>query len=118
MPMRFRTVNGERQLMPMGRPRTSDDTGTFRLFGLPPGNYYVSVRAEEFQRFGGEMTDPNVTGFAPTYYPGTPVASEAQPIEVVAGAEVLADVPLVTARLTTITGVVVDQAGAPPPAVT
>ena len=112
MPMRFRTVNGERQLTPTGRPGSSDDTGTYRLFGLAPGKYYVSARADEFQRFGGEMTDPNATGFAPTYFPGTPVASEAQPIEVVAGAEVLADVQLVTARLTTVTGVVVDQAGA------
>jgi hypothetical protein len=46
MPMRFRTVNGERQLTPTGQPRTSDDTGAFRLFGLPPGKYYLSARAE------------------------------------------------------------------------
>jgi hypothetical protein len=41
------------------------------------------------------------------------VASEAQPIEVVAGAEVLADLQLVSTRLTTIAGIVVDSAGAP-----
>lgn len=111
MPMRFRTINGERQLTPTGQARSSDDTGTFRLYGLPPGKYYLSARAEE-SRFGGDV-DPDATGFAPTFYPGTAVAAEAQAIEVVAGAEVVADLQLVTTRMTTITGVVVDAAGTP-----
>jgi hypothetical protein len=112
MPMRYRTIDGERRLVPMGSPRTSDDTGTFRLYGLAPGTYYVSARAEEMGHFGSAQADATVTGFAATYYPGTPVAAEAQPIEVVAGAEVAADVSLVAARLTSISGVVVDPAGA------
>ena len=113
MPMRYRTINGERQLVvPMGRPHTSDDTGTFRLYGLAPGTYYVSARAEEMDRMGPALTDATVTGFAPTFYPGTPVAAEAQPIEVVAGAEVVADVSLVAARLTSVSGFVVDPSGA------
>ena len=62
-------------------------------------------------RMGPADADASVTGFAPTYYPGTPVAAEAQPIEVVAGAEVVADVSLVAARLTSISGVVVDPGG-------
>ena len=60
---------------------------------------------------GPALTDATVTGFAPTFYPGTPVAAEAQPIEVVAGAELVADVSLVAARLTSVSGVVVDPAG-------
>jgi hypothetical protein len=111
MPMRYRMINGERQLMPMGRPHATDDTGTFRLYGLAPGTYYVSARAEEMNRMGPALTDATVTGFAPTFYPSTPVAAEAQPIEVVAGAEVVADVSLVAARLTSVSGVVVDPAG-------
>lgn len=116
MPLRYRTVNGERQLMPTGAPRQSDDTGTFRLHGLAPGSYYVSARAEDIGRYSGmmaEMIDPNIAGFAPTFYPGTTVASDAQPIEVVAGAEVVADLPLVPTRLTTVSGVVVDASGRP-----
>jgi hypothetical protein len=113
MPMRYRTINGERQLVGAGgRPATSDDTGTFRLHGLAPGTYYVSARADEMGRIGPAVTDASVTGFAPTFYPGTPVAAEAQAIEVVAGAEVVADVSLVAARLTSISGVVVDPSGA------
>jgi Carboxypeptidase regulatory-like domain len=112
MPMRYRTINGERQLVGMGgRPATSDDTGTFRLYGLAPGTYYVSARADEMGRMGPAVTDASVTGFAPTFYPGTPVAAEAQPIEVVAGAEIVADISLVAARLTSVSGVVVDPAG-------
>jgi hypothetical protein len=115
MPMRYRTINGERQLVSMGmggRQATSDDTGTFRLYGLAPGTYYVSARAEEMNRMGPAVTDATVTGFAPTFYPGTPVADEAQPIEVVAGAEVVADVSLVAARLSSVSGFVVDPSGA------
>jgi protocatechuate 3,4-dioxygenase beta subunit len=115
MAMRYRSVNGERHLMPMGRSAQADDTGTFRLYGLAPGTYYVSIRAEEgFGRFGGaELADANVTGFALTYFPGTTVAEQAQPVEVVAGAEVLADVTLAFTRLTSVTGIVLDASGAP-----
>ncbi len=113
MPMRYRTINGERQLM--GERRTPGHLRRHRdvpLYGLAPGTYYVSARAEEMGRMGPAVTDATVTGFAPTFYPGTPVAAEAQPIEVVAGAEVVADVSLVAARLTSVSGIVVDPAGA------
>ena len=112
VPMRYRAVDGERQLMPIGVARLSDDTGTFRLYGLAPGTYYVSARVRETGGFGPTQRDATVTGFAATYFPGTPVAAEAQPIEVVAGAEVVADVSLVAARLTSVSGFVVDPAGA------
>jgi hypothetical protein len=112
MPMRYRTINGERQLVPIGRPYTTDDTGTFRLYGLPPGTYYVSARAEDMSRFGAAVTDASVSGFAPTFHASTPVSADAQPIEVVAGSEVVADVTLVAARLTSVSGFVVDAAGA------
>jgi hypothetical protein len=113
MPMRYRTMSGERQLMPVGRTAQTDDTGTFRIFGLAPGAYYVSARAEEgLGRFGAELSDPSISGFAPTYFPGTAAVDQAQPVEVVAGGEILADLTLVTARLTSISGIVVDAAGA------
>ena len=113
IPMRFRTVDGERQLTAFGRGRSTDDTGTFRLFGLSPGKYYLSAQAEEARQFGNELAEPDVTGFAPTFYPGTPLATEAQAVELVAGTEIVADLQLVTARLTTVSGIVVDQAGVP-----
>ena len=55
---------------------TTDDQGHFRLFGLPPGDYYVSATL----RSGGpEVTDPmgELSGYAATYFPGTPNVAEA-----------------------------------------
>ena len=53
LPMRYRTVQGDRRLMEMtGRPATSDDTGTFRLYGLAPGTYYLSARPEDMMHMG------------------------------------------------------------------
>jgi hypothetical protein len=41
---RYQYVRGERQLMPAGGDQT-DDRGQYRVFGLPPGDYYVSATA-------------------------------------------------------------------------
>ena len=113
MPMRYRTINGERQLMSDGPPGTPPTTPERSgCTASRRARYYVSARAEEMNRMGPAVTDATVTGFAPTFYPGTPVAAEAQPIEVVAGAEVVADVSLVAARLTSVSGIVVDPSGA------
>src|SRR6185369_16666479 len=34
---------GERRVVPQGNLATTNDRGEFRLFWLPPGNYYVEV---------------------------------------------------------------------------
>ena len=39
---RYQYVGGERQLRPAGADQT-DDRGQYRVFGLPPGDYYVSA---------------------------------------------------------------------------
>jgi hypothetical protein len=39
---RYQYVGGERQLRPAGADQT-DDRGQYRVFGLPPGEYYVSA---------------------------------------------------------------------------
>lgn len=39
---RYRYVAGERQLTPAGADQT-DDRGQYRVFGLPPGDYFVSA---------------------------------------------------------------------------
>src|SRR3982751_2649087 len=39
---RYQYVRGERQLTPAGGDQT-DDRGQYRVFGLPPGDYYVSA---------------------------------------------------------------------------
>jgi hypothetical protein len=49
--MRYQYAQGERQLVPAGTSQT-DDEGAFRVWGLNPGDYYVSAVTRNFD-FGG-----------------------------------------------------------------
>ena len=62
-----------------GGRASTDDQGSFRLFGLVPGEYVVTatVRPEVMLVTGGAESDRD--GYAPTYYPGTPSMADAQP---------------------------------------
>lgn len=76
---RYSYVGGARRLTPAGARDTTDDQGTYRLFGLAPGDYIVSAALRT-----GEVTDPgdDLSGFAPTYYPGTSSPADAQRVRV------------------------------------
>lgn len=64
----------------------TDDRGMFRLYGLPAGQYLVSVGEG---RNDGSITFGRPGGYLPlTYYPGTPDEAEAKAVEVTAGGEV------------------------------
>ncbi len=63
----------------------TDDRGVYRLFGLPPGRYLVSVGVDVR---GGQITMDNVRGYYPlTYYPSVAEESQATTIEVKAEEE-------------------------------
>jgi hypothetical protein len=95
---RFEFIAGLRRLSPIGRVVTSNDLGEFRLYGLPPGRYYLGA----------------TTNYSPTYFPGTVNAAEAQPITIAAGQDVtniaIAILPIRTAR---ISGTAVEPTGRP-----
>jgi hypothetical protein len=79
----FRYMNGARRLLPAGAGATTDDLGAFRLFGLVPGEYYVSGALRTETMMGPPTAASSIIeGFAPTYYPGTPNAAEAQRVTV------------------------------------
>ncbi len=111
--VRFRYQGGERQLTPAGRTDRTDDIGQFRVFGLSPGNYYVTATLRtggRFGRFADESDDPS--GYAPTYYPGTPNLAEAQRLTVGLGEErVVGDFGLMPTRTARISGTAVDSLG-------
>jgi hypothetical protein len=107
--LRFQYARGRRRLVPAGRFAQSNDIGVYRVYGLAPGQYFVAARATGH----GPDRAEDVTGFAPTYYPGTTNASEAQPVSVGVGQEVNAEFQLVAARLARVLGTVVDSAGRP-----
>src|SRR3954470_19541423 len=41
--MRMQFQNGKRRLVASGRTGTTNDLGQFRIYGLPPGEYYVTA---------------------------------------------------------------------------
>ena len=114
--MRYGYSAGARRLMPAGGQNsrdTTDDQGQYRIFGLPPGEYVISAN---FRGGGGEVTDPagEPSGYAPTYFPGTPNATEAQRVRVdVSQEQNSVNFALIATRLVRITGTVIDSRGAP-----
>jgi hypothetical protein len=109
---RYQYVRGERQLSAAGADQT-DDRGQYRVFGLPPGDYYVSVstsglgdmlgrgmqqlasglplgggRGGGLAAFGfGGASQPETSGYAPTYYPGVVSTAEAGKVTIGPGQE-------------------------------
>jgi len=92
--------NGREMLESVGRA-VSDDRGQYRIFSLPPGNYYVgaglasSTRLSPFQlAINGNETCCTM------FFPGVPNARNATMLSVTEGAE-LADKDIDLNRLTT-----------------
>lgn len=106
--MRYRSMQGTRRLMPLGSDST-DDTGAFRLYGLTPGEYYVSA-TPQMGMFIDDSSD--TTGYAPTYYPGTGNVAEAQRLSVAVGQELTnISFALLPTRTVKITGSVISSRG-------
>jgi hypothetical protein len=115
--MRFQFMGGTRRLVPAGSEGGSDrtdDRGGFRLYGLPPGDYYISAtnRNNTFMMAG--VTNTEQDGFAPTYYPGTPNLNEATRVSIKAGQEMSgANFALIIARMARIKGRALNSRGEP-----
>ena len=86
--LRVRVEGTTRRLVSVGAGDQTDDTGAFRLYGLAPGEYYISASTG--------LIDA-VKRDAPVYYPGTMNFAEAQPIALGVGAEASADFQIVEA---------------------
>lgn len=83
--LRYGYAGGVRRLLPAGQGNSTDDQGSFRIFGLPPGEYVVTATINEGRggfRGGGAADTEVTTGYAPTYFPGTTNAADAQRITV------------------------------------
>jgi hypothetical protein len=114
--LRFRYMNGARRMMPSGGGQT-DDRGMFRMYGLAPGDYFVSaaVRAPQQIMMGPtSVASSPAEGYAPTYYPGTPNPAEATRISVRAAQETSnISLALIATRLSNVSGRAVTSANAP-----
>jgi len=114
---RFAFMSGARRLMGVGAEGgfdRTDDQGLFRLYGLPPGDYYVSAVSRSGVMFGGQgLNNTEADGFAPTFYPGTPNIAEAQRVVVRVGQEATANFGMVVARMAKLKGHVMSATGTP-----
>jgi len=112
MVQRYQNFNGQRRLVPAGRNGTTNDIGEFRIFAIPPGQYYLSAT---LRSMNGPLTDSDDrSGYAPTYFPGTTSIAEAHKITVALGQQ-LSDVnmALLPSRMARLTGSAVDAQGRP-----
>jgi hypothetical protein len=104
--LRSRLVQKRRYLERIGDGDQTDDTGAFRIYGLPPGEYYVSASLRV-----APVESVVQTTYSPTYYPGTASFAEAQRIVIRAGTDVLVDFPVLPFRTARVTGVVLGFGG-------
>lgn len=101
--------------------RATDDTGHYRIYGVPPGEYVVAASVTDRVPAGSgpngaplERAAANIPGYAPTYYPGTVVVSEAQSVRVGLSQDVSSiDLALATAHTARISGTALDSRGQP-----
>ena len=110
--------------MPAGRIGQTNDLGQFRIYGLPPGDYYVTATYRDLGSFAMDfgMGAPNgsgsgsmpTSGYAPTYYPGTPSPTDAQRVSVSVGQEMTGvDISLLPVKLARVTGQATSSDGRP-----
>src|SRR5687768_5495394 len=124
--MRSVWADGLRRLRATGRTSTTNDLGQYRIYGLPPGEYYVSATMSRGQEMmvtemamvatlrGGLAPEAPRSGYAPTYYPGTASGSQAQKVSLTIGQEAQStDFGLVPVRLVTVKGTVLGSNGNP-----
>ena len=112
MAMRYQYIQGRRQLSPSGRPATTNDIGEYRIFALPPGQYFMSATYRGGISFEAQSDDRS--GYAPTYYPNGASIADAQRVTIGVG-QTLSDInfALSPTRLARITGTAVDAEGKP-----
>jgi Carboxypeptidase regulatory-like domain len=73
-----RTESGTDTLLSVSTSQT-DDRGEFRLFGLVPGQYYISASDPAFRSVS---TPKGVQNYSPTYYPGVAFPDQARTVVV------------------------------------
>jgi hypothetical protein len=90
----------------------TNDIGEYRVFALPPGQYFMSATLRNFN--GLDVASEDRSGYAPTYYPGAASVVDAQRVTIGVG-QTLSDInfALSPTRLARVTGTAVDSEGKP-----
>jgi Carboxypeptidase regulatory-like domain len=80
MAMRYQMMQGTRRLTP-ANSRQTNDLGEFRLFGLAPGQYFLTATRRNNQPGANDAGEV----YAATYYPGTASVAGAQSLTIAQG---------------------------------
>ena len=127
--MRYQYMQGDRRIAQAGTSQT-DDRGQYRVWGLMPGEYYVTaiVRNPNLGgrggggfggrggggRAGADTSEQESLAYAPTYFPGVPSLNEAKAITLALAQELVGiDFNLQLVRTARITGRVTNPDGTP-----
>ncbi|MEI6667461.1 MAG: carboxypeptidase-like regulatory domain-containing protein [Acidobacteriota bacterium] len=113
---RWESVGGVRRLVSgvgAGGFNMTNDLGEYRLWDLPPGEYYVSASYIDVGQAPATFDlEDQKFGFAPTFYPGTASMDTARTVTVQAGHDTPGiDIGLQRAKMGRITALVTDSSG-------
>lgn len=114
LPVRSTGANPYRDMLrPAGPGAQSNDLGEFRLFSLPPGEYYVQASPRPDVGVGAGPDARNRT-LLPTFFPSTPDQQGAESITLAAGqtSDALV-ITMIGAPAFQVSGRVVDESGKP-----
>jgi len=109
--MQYRYTAGRRQLAPAPGGGSSNDLGEYRIFGIPPGRYYVSATRSDYAMgsFAPASGPGANTGYPTVYYPGVFDPTQTSPLVVKAGEEKAGiDFRIVRTQAVRISGRVID----------
>ncbi|HMD33537.1 MAG TPA: carboxypeptidase-like regulatory domain-containing protein [Vicinamibacterales bacterium] len=111
--LRAQGTGDQQRFMSTSRPSSTDDLGSFRIFGLMPGEYVVQAQWRPNMPSSAEALGR--TGYAATYFPGTTDPRTAQRF-VLRPNQSITDVAMSLVPVTTVrvSGSVVDSHGASP----
>jgi 5-hydroxyisourate hydrolase-like protein (transthyretin family) len=106
--VQFAAGKSRLMLVPGAQSRPTDDLGQFRIFNLPPSEYYLVS-------LSGQFAGPDeAAGFALTYFPGTAVPTDAKPVLLGMAQDVTGLVfQMAPAAMSTLSGVTTDALGIP-----
>ena len=97
--LRQQYMQGRKQMARTGGA-TTNDLGEYRVFGLPPGRYYVSANSRQ-----NPMLPQGEDEYVATYFPRTTDPAAAAPMDVAPGAQLRnIDIPLAKMRTVTVRG--------------
>ena len=107
---RYRYTQGRKQLASYGGD-TTNDIGEYRVYGLPPGRYYIGVSPQRNFRNagGGERQEEE---YVTTFYPGTTEAAAAAPVDIGPGTQLRGfDMRMARRHTVRVSGRVTDSSG-------